>query len=47
MAIAFPKQAPVKNRGMMIPPRQPPVTVMQIARILATANPRIPEGMSR
>ena len=35
---ALPIQAPVKNRGMMNPPRQPPVTVMLMAAILPTAR---------
>jgi hypothetical protein len=34
----FPRQAPVKKRGIIIPPRQPPVTVTLIANILAIAK---------
>ena len=35
IAIAFPKQAPLKNSGMIIPPRQPPFTVVLMANTLA------------
>src|SRR4028119_1717900 len=38
VAIALPIQAPVKNSGMINPPRQPPVTVKLIAVILAKAR---------
>jgi hypothetical protein len=39
IAIAFPKQAPIKNSGMIIPPRQPPFTVVLMANTLAITNP--------
>ncbi len=37
-AIALPTQAPVKNRGIINPPRHSPFTVTLIAIILANAN---------
>ncbi len=37
-ATALPTQAPVKNRGIINPPRHPPVTVMLMAAILAKAS---------
>jgi len=38
IVIAFPKQAPIKNSGMIIPPRQPPLMVTLMANTLTTTK---------
>ncbi len=38
-AMALPRQAPIKNKGIINPPGQPPVTVTPMAAILPKAKP--------